>query len=442
MVDEKIPIPRLIEGLRDARVYDELTQNRLDILAATFEAGEEITQKERHVVRNIFADRIEEIQNTGAISFRSLTGPHELAPKGIISCEVKDFLGFGNMGPVYSVKVEGKPFALKMHSAKEIEETTRLHGKFGLAGILHDFESRDKPTMLSELGQKVLARKPKKEYGRTRRIVTVHDVGQDGDSVFLLMDLLAVDPIHTVNPADLGGDFMDVITWSVDCAVALAQLHVEERRLHLNIRPEAFIRKAVKGRERLPKFTFFHFPRKFPRREDSAGLKTEFVMVDHLDTSVDISDREPKGLGTVGSWLFLPPERIVELLKILREDYNSCVVRQQALEGPRTIRLKRTQMDDIWALGLTFYQFLSGGEAPFGRPTNLSEMVNGILLTRFDYSRIERRLRTLVASMLTKDPQKRFKRVMTGTPDKIRDRKVMAEAVLYKLEYIGIGEGE
>ena len=67
--------------------------------------------------------------------------------------------------------------------------------------------------------------------------------------------------------------------------------------------------------------------------------------------------------------------------------------------------------------------------------------MNSILLTKFNFDPIEPRFRELLASMLDKDPKKRFQRLMLGCPEKITERKVMAEAVLYKLEEIGMQGG-
>jgi serine/threonine protein kinase len=159
-------------------------------------------------------------------------------------------------------------------------------------------------------------------------------------------------------------------------------------------------------------------------------------MVDHLDNSVAVADKEPKGLATVGSWLFLPPEQIIHLLKMLKQDYKTYVEEGRPVEGIRTIKFKRTQMDDIWALGVIFYQFLAGGKYPFGEPRNLADMVNSILLTKFDFRPIDSRLRDLVSSMLEKDPQKRFQRLLQGCPENIQSRRVLAEAILYKLEQV------
>jgi len=42
---QKIGISQLIEGLRQAGVYDALTQRKLDLLTSTFEGAAEISQK-------------------------------------------------------------------------------------------------------------------------------------------------------------------------------------------------------------------------------------------------------------------------------------------------------------------------------------------------------------------------------------------------------------
>jgi serine/threonine protein kinase len=95
-------------------------------------------------------------------------------------------------------------------------------------------------------------------------------------------------------------------------------------------------------------------------------------------------------------------------------------------------------MDDVWALGLTLYQFLTGGQNPFGHPKNLVDMVNSILLKKFDFTSIDPVFRSLISSMLEKDPKKRFVRLLEGCPDKIRSRRAAAEAILFKLEQIGL----
>ncbi len=65
-------------------------------------------------------------------------------------------------------------------------------------------------------------------------------------------------------------------------------------------------------------------------------------------------------------------------------------------------------------------------------------MVNSILLKKFDFSSIDPVFRGLISSMLEKDPKKRFLRLMEGCPDKVRSRRVAAEATLFKLEQIGL----
>ena len=161
-------------------------------------------------------------------------------------------------------------------------------------------------------------------------------------------------------------------------------------------------------------------------------------MVDHLDNSVDIGDSSPKGLGTIGSWAFIPPEAILSLLQVLREDYQQHIQQRKPVQGEKAIRIKRSQMDDIWALGVTFYQFLSGGKFPFGEPKTLADLVHSVLLTKFDFSTIDPRLRELVAAMLDKDPKRRLQRLLEGCPEKMQARRVLAEAILYKLEDIAL----
>ena len=435
---QKIGITQLIEGLRQKGVYDVFTQRKLDPLTSTFQGAAEITKKERVLTQQVFGSLIDQIDKTGEIRFFDLTDAAKGPSAARVLCEAQQFLGFGNTGPVYSVTFEKKPYALKIYSAAQLHELVQAHGKFGLAGVLYDLEQEEHAATLTDLGKQVLRRKPSGVYARARRLVQIHKVGQSGDYLFLLMELLAVDPIGKVDPADMGGDLVDLVSWAVDCAVGLCHLHVEERRLHLNLRPEAFIKKQSQPSSRLPKYTFFHYPKTYYRPPSSACLTTEFIMVDHLDNSVDIGDSAPKGLGTVGSWPFMPPEAILYLLQTLRSDYQEFVQLGKPLEGERTLKMKRSQMDDIWALGVTLYQFLSGGKFPFGEPKNLGDMVNSILLTKFDFSPIDKLLRDLLSSMLDKDPKKRFQRLLDGCPEKIQSRRALAEAVLFKLEQIAV----
>lgn len=434
----KKSISKMIEALSQVNLYDEYTQSKLEILTANTGEPSEITQKERGLIQDAFARYLERISTEGTIRFTSLAASESGSGGSTRSCEVREFLGFGNMGPVYSVVEGGKPYALKLYSARHIKEVIDTHGKFGLGGILHDLASQEGPARLSDLGRRVLSKKPKDVYGRCKRMVKVHDVGAEPDCMFVLMDLLAVDPINKADPAELGGDVIDVVSWGVDCCVALCNLHVEEGRLHLNIRPEAFIRHAVQDKSRQPKYCFFHYPKKYYRPEGSPSLNTEFIMVDHLDNSVDIRDKGPKGIGTIGSWTFIPPETILQLVKILGVHYDIYVEKGREVEETLTIKLTRTQMDDVWALGLTLYQFLTGGKNPFGEPRNLVEMVNSILLKKFDFSPIDPTFRDLISSMLEKDPKKRFVQLLEGCPDKIKSRRVLAEAILFKLEQIGL----
>jgi len=428
----------MITALLAARVYDEYTTAKLEILTGRIEGPSEISKKERIVIQEIFSDYVDQVRKEGSIRFPSLGGAERVGAPATVKCDVSEFLGFGNTGPVYAVSVKGQPYALKIYSARQIREVMKSHGMFGLGGILQDMEESRGPGILSDLGKRVLARKPMGVYGRCKRMVRVHDVGLDANCMYVLMDLLAVDPIGKVDPRQMGGDNVDFVSWAVDCCVGLCNLHVEERRLHLNIRPEAFIKKAVTDKTRLPKYCFFHYPKKFYRPEAGPCLTTEFVMVDHLDTSVAISDKGPKGLMTIVSWPFAPPETVLQLLQVLRVHYDIYVEKARPVDNTLTIKLTRSQMDDIWALGLTLYQFLSGGKYPFGEPRSLVDMVNQILLTKFDFSPIEPPFRDLLVSMLEKDPKKRFSRILEGCPDKIRSRKVLAEALLYKLEEIGL----
>ena len=109
---------------------------------------------------------------------------------------------------MYAVTVEGQPFALKIYSAAGLNDMMQTHGTFGLTGVLFEKAEEGSPQGLSDIGQKVLARKAKGVYGRCNRIVKVHRVGQDSDRWFLLMDLLEVDPISKVDPAQMGGELV------------------------------------------------------------------------------------------------------------------------------------------------------------------------------------------------------------------------------------------
>jgi serine/threonine protein kinase len=438
LMSQKIPIHQLIQELRNIGCYEAFTQNKLDLLGSALVGATEISQKERLVTRQAFASFIDAVAQKDEIRFLDVADTSKSSQGAKVVCHVKQFLGFGNTGPVYAVAVDGQPFALKIYSATGLNDMMQTHGTFGLMGVLLDKGRQEAAPGLSDIGQKVLARKAKGVYGRCNRIVKIHRVGQDGDRLYLLMDLLQVDPISKVDPAQIGGDLVDLVSWAVDCAVGLCHLHVEERRLHLNIRPEAFIRKVRKSGDRLPKYTFFNYPKKFYRPESSPCLNTEFIMVDHLDNSVDIGDSSPKGLGSIGSWAFVPPEAILALLQILRDDYQRHVEQRIPVEAEKAIRIKRSQMDDIWALGLTFYQFLSRGKFPFGEPKTLADLVHSVLLTKFDFSGIDPGFRELVSSMLDKDPKKRFQRLLEGCPEKMQSRRVLAEAVLFKLEDIAL----
>lgn len=435
---EKAPISKLIKSLGDVGLYDKFTQARLDILASTFEGAEVIAQKERVYVEHLFSEFLEGMERLKEIKLISLAGADKEKLKGRVKCEVTQFLGWGNAGPVFAVEVDKRPYALKLYAAAELREVIETHGAFGLGGLLQELDQRSEHSLMLCLGRDVLARKAKGIYARSKKIVKIYSIGIMEAFNFVLMELLGVEPISKVDVASLKGDVAGLACLAMDCAAGLCQLHVEERRLHLNIRPEAFIKQDVKPGNRLPKYTFFHYPKEFQRPEESLASSTEFVMVDHLDNSIAVTDRGPKGLATVGSWLYLPPENLLELLKILRDDYETHVVHGHPVEQAKTIKLKRTQMDDIWALGVTLYEFLSGGRSPFGAPKNLAEMVNSILLTKFDFGPIPGPFRKLLASMLDKDPKRRFTRTLEDCPREIASRKVVAEAVLYKLELIAL----
>jgi hypothetical protein len=436
---EKVPISVLIDELKGIGLYDAYTQQKLDVLASSsFEGSAQISQKERMRIRDLLSDVTQRIEQDGKISFIGLAGGEKQEKGEAIACNVERFLGFGNTGPVYEVTASGQTYALKIYSARQLKEVMKDHGRFGLGGIIQDIEEMDRSAMLGQLGKKVLARKGKQVYGRCNRIVRIHNVGLQHDCMFVLMDMLAVDPMNKANAVQLGGDIVDMACWGVDCAVGLCTLHVEERRLHLNIRPEAFIRKVAEKNKRLPKYTFFNYPATYPRPEGRPFLENEFITVDHLDNSIETVDKGPKGIGTIGSWVFTPPENILQLVKTLRQDYEQHVINRAPFEDPQPIRIARTQMDDIWALGVTLFQFYSGGKYPFGEPKNLAEMVKTILLTPFDFSAIPGPFQDLLSSMLDKDPKKRFARVLDGCPEKVASRKVMAEAVLYKLEEIAL----
>jgi serine/threonine protein kinase len=441
LLAEKTSLFHLIEGLKRVNPYDSYTWERLEILASKSSEPVDIGQKERIVIQGLFADLVARVEREKTIRFVGLADSEAGSPGSSITCEVTRFLGYGNTGPVYAVVTGGKSYALKLYSAARVKGMMERHGKFGLAGILGDLDRKDRATGLTDLGMRVLSKKPQEIYGRAKRMVKVHEVGQDENHLYVLMDLLEVDPISRVDFSrpDIGP--IDLATWAIDCCVALCQLHVEEARLHLNIRPEAFIRQTVKLGARVPKYSFFQYPKKFLRHADNPSSTTEFIMVDHLDNSVDIAEKSPMGLGTVGSWLYVPPEQVLQLLQTLKGGYATYVEQGLPVDDKVTIKLRRTQMDDAWALGLTLYQFLSGGKLPFGEPRNLADMVNSILLTRFDFSPIHPLLRDVLEAMLEKDPKKRFVRLLDGCPEKIRGRKVLAEAVLYKLEEIALNSG-
>lgn len=429
---EKIHAERLIQDLSLASVYDPVSIEKLAVLVRTSAESNEISRRERLSTEKVFRKRMQQIEREGKIRFRALTRTKSTGDN--VDCEVGRFLGYGNMGPVFAVSIDRQPYALKIYSSFELQDMMRIHGHFGLGGMLQDLAEEDGQTFLSKFGQKILARKPTGVYARCKKIVKIHNVGDDGNYIYILMDLLGVDTLNRVDFELPGRDPLDLCLWAIDCAVGLCQLHVEERRLHLNIRPEAFVKRDIKDENRLPKFAFFHFPKKYRREMGTPSRATEFVLVDHFDTSISASDHAAKGLGTVGSWLFVPPESIMQLLKALRQDYEQFIVQGKPLEGERTVKLKRSQMDDIWALGLTLYQLFSQGRLPFKTPTTVTEMINAVLLSKFDFSLIPPQFRRLLEAMLDKEPSQRFRRLVEVCPDNIRSRKVMAEAVLYQLE--------
>jgi len=438
-LSQKVYVERMIEELSRSGLYDPKTVERLALLLISPQGPQEISRKERVFTERLFGKHVEQIMRDGLAAFHPLAGRSSSASGNLIRCQIKEFLGYGNMGPVFAVTFQDQPFALKIYSSHAVQDMIRVHGKFGLAGLLHDLGAEDQPTFLSKLGVKVLAKKPKGIYARCKKVVRIHNVGADGEFIYILMDMLAVDTINRMDPRPLGADLIDYALWAIDCVTGLCHLHVEERRLHLNVRPEAFVLRNVRSQDRLPKYSFFHFPDLFSRPVSGPSTEKEFVLVDHLDTSADVEDRAPKGLATVGSWLFVPPEVIMQLLKTLKEDHTRHVVDREGFEETRTINLKRSQMDDTWALGLTLHQFFSGGALPFRDPKSLTDMIDTILLSKFDFSQIPPEFRPLIEAMLTKDPAARFHKVLDGCPDKIKGRKVMAEALLYKLELCALG---
>jgi serine/threonine protein kinase len=431
-VAEKIHAERLIQDLSSASVYDPVSIQKLAVLVRTSAESNEISRRERLSTEKVFRERMQQIEREGKISFCALTRTKSTGDT--VHCQVDQFLGYGNMGPVFAVSIDRQAYALKIYSSFELQDMMRIHGRFGLAGMLQDLAEEDGQTFLSKFGQKILARKPSGVYARCKKIVKIHNVGEDRNYIYILMHLLGVDTLNRVDFELLGRDPLDLCLWAIDCAVGLCHLHVEERRLHLNIRPEAFVKRDIKDGNRLPKFAFFHFPQKYPRGPGTPSQTTEFVLVDHFDTSISASDRAAKGLGTVGSWLFVPPENIIQLLKALRQDYERFIGQGKPLEGEGTVKLKRSQLDDIWALGLTLYQLFSQGRLPFKTPTTVTEMINAVLLSKFDFSPIPPQFRRLLEAMLDKEPSQRFRRLVEGCPDNIMSRKVLAEAVLYKLE--------
>lgn len=436
-MSDKIHITKLVKAMLNIGLYEETTERRLAVLASEIGGFNDIDRKERAVIQEMFFEEVNRISESGEVTFTALASGDKDVPRGRTRCDVKELLGFGNTGPVYAVEVEGKPLALKLYSARHIKEIVRVHGKFGLGGILVELDKQDRPTVLSDLGQRVLSKKPKGIYARNKRIVKVHTVGVEGGIMYILMDLLDVDPISRINTEAMGADLADLVAWAIDCVVGLCHLHIEERRLHLNIRPEAFIRQTVRE-ARIPKYTFFSYPKKIHRPEGGPSEQYEFIMVDHLDNSVEIDDASPKGLMTVGSWLYLSPECVLHLVQTLRDDYKKYVERKERIMSVESIRMKRTQLDDVWALGLTLYPIFTGGKSPFGETKTLGDMVNQVLLSKIDLSDVDPRVSHVLGAMLEKDPKKRYQRVLEGCPEKVVSKGVLAEALLYKFEDVSL----
>jgi serine/threonine protein kinase len=434
-MSKKIPLSQMISGLDSKGVYDFLTRRKLDTLNREVGQGAPIWEKERDLIRKVFSEKLEELETEGVLVFDPLFKWELNNPQGRVECEIERFLGYGNEGPVYSVRIKGRAFALKLYSAAELNYLTKAHGKFGLAGALLELHT-DNRVSLSKMGRAALSKKEKGVYGRNGKIVEIHNIGLHKDLICLVMDLLEVDPISHLKPLQKGATQEDMITWAIDCAVGLCQLHLEEGRLHLNLRPEAFIKRTPLEGKRRPKYTFFNYPSTYKREPGSLGETIEFIMVDHMDNSVEWDDKEQKGMATFGSWLFMAPETILTTLKILREDYETYLEKGYEVSWPSTIRAPRNQMEDIWALGATLCQFLSDGNYPFGSPSSLGAMVNSILLTPLDLSPAPEPIRDILSRTLEKDPKKRLQRLMEGVPKEIIARRSAAEALLYRLEGI------
>lgn len=74
-------------------------------------------------------------------------------------------------------------------------------------------------------------------------------------------------------------------------------------------------------------------------------------------------------------------------------------------DGNRTIRGEQT---DLWALGITFFQLITG-RTPYEQCTNLVELKEAILNEPIDFSLIKALgAREVVAGLLDKDPITRF----------------------------------
>ena len=72
--------------------------------------------------------------------------------------------------------------------------------------------------------------------------------------------------------------------------------------------------------------------------------------------------------------------------------------------GQTVIRGEKT---DLWALGVTFYQLVTG-ELPFASAKNPFELREAIMNLDIDFLRIKRpEIRKVIMSLLTEDPDKR-----------------------------------
>ena len=92
---EKIPISKLINCLREVRVYDSHTTKKLDILTAASEGPPEISQKERTATQDLFSPLTEQISRDGLIQFKVLAPQEKIKRGEKITCALTQFLGFG-----------------------------------------------------------------------------------------------------------------------------------------------------------------------------------------------------------------------------------------------------------------------------------------------------------------------------------------------------------